>query len=125
MKKYEVEIVETLSRVVEIDAESYEEAEAIAEEKYDTCEVILDYEDKKNTNYKPYPSQKIKNDFNIEISFNKRENNLHIKSQNGLEQKYSCKTKDDLKNAIHTYLDLYINYEPVESEIKKDRSRER
>ena len=34
MKTYKVEIIETLSRVVEQDAETYEDAEAGAKEKY-------------------------------------------------------------------------------------------
>ncbi len=57
MKIYNVEVVETLSRVVEQKAKSYEEAEEIVSEKYDKTEIVLDWNDLEDTSYKPYPSQ--------------------------------------------------------------------
>lgn len=49
MKTFEIEIKETLSRVVEIESESIEEATTMAKEKYDNEEIVLDYSDHKTT----------------------------------------------------------------------------
>ena len=45
MAKYDVEIVETSSRVITVEADSYKEAEDITEYMRNNEEVILDYED--------------------------------------------------------------------------------
>lgn len=45
MTKFEVKIIETSSRIVEIDANSIEEAIAMAETLYHEEEVVLDYSD--------------------------------------------------------------------------------
>ena len=45
MKKYEVEIVETLSRVITVEAESEDEALTIVWGLYDDGEVVLNYSD--------------------------------------------------------------------------------
>ena len=47
MEKYKVEVKEELSRVVEIEAKSYEEALNIAEPQYELGEIILDETDYK------------------------------------------------------------------------------
>lgn len=128
MAKYNVEVVETLSRVVEIEADSYEDAEAIAEEKYNNSDIILDWEDKEDTNYKPYPSQKISDDFVITIDFDKRRRDVYISTENSSGASYKCETEDDLKSAISTYISNYIELEAVmpEKDIrKKDKEYER
>ena len=71
MDKYNIEIIETLSRVVEQKANSYEEAEELVSNKYDKSEIILDYEDKEDVMFKPYPSQEIKSNFKVNITYNK------------------------------------------------------
>ena len=58
MKLYNVEVVETLSRVVEQQANSYEEAEELVSARYSNEEIVLDYNDLDDTSYKPYPSKK-------------------------------------------------------------------
>ncbi|OQB39719.1 MAG: hypothetical protein BWY04_01534 [candidate division CPR1 bacterium ADurb.Bin160] len=47
MEKYffEIEIKEVLCRVVKIKAKSYEDALLKIEQKYKTCEIVLDYND--------------------------------------------------------------------------------
>ena len=45
MKKYTVEITETLTRWVSIEAENADEAEHIAREKYKNGEIVLDADD--------------------------------------------------------------------------------
>ena len=45
MKKYKVYITEHLTRAIEVEAESDTQAQAIAEEKYYSEEIVLDYTD--------------------------------------------------------------------------------
>ncbi|MDD2577658.1 MAG: DpnD/PcfM family protein [Bacteroidales bacterium] len=45
MKKYKVEITETLQRVIEIEAESSDEAYKIAKDRYEDFDIVLDYDD--------------------------------------------------------------------------------
>ena len=45
MKKYTLEITETLTRLVSIEAEDKYEAERIVREKYKSCEIVLDADD--------------------------------------------------------------------------------
>ena len=45
MKEYEVEIVETLSRVITVEANNHAEAKAIAKGKYYGEEVVMDEDD--------------------------------------------------------------------------------
>ena len=45
MKKYTVEITETLTRLVSIEAENPDEAERLVREKYKSCEIVLDADD--------------------------------------------------------------------------------
>ena len=94
MKLYNVEVVETLSRVVEQKANSYEEAEDIVSARYSNEEIVLDYNDLVDTSYKPYPSQLLKNDFLVTFQFRKDKNELFVTDKKGT-MNYSCKT---LKN---------------------------
>ncbi|EID70784.1 DpnD/PcfM family protein [Streptococcus pseudopneumoniae] len=48
LKKYTVEITETLSRLVSIEAENPDEAERLVREKYKSCEIVLDSDDFQN-----------------------------------------------------------------------------
>ena len=45
MKKYTIEIIETLIRLVSIEAEDEFEAERIVREKYKNGEIVLDADD--------------------------------------------------------------------------------
>ena len=45
MKKYEVLVEETLSKMIEVQAEDESEALEIVKEMYKNCEIVLDYED--------------------------------------------------------------------------------
>lgn len=126
MAKYDVEIVETLSRVVEIEADSYEDAEATAEEMYDNTEIVLDYEDKEDTDYKPYPSQTISKSFVITVDFDKKKRDVYIATENSSGANYKCETKEDLKSAINTYISNYIEFDKVKAiREKKTKDRER
>ena len=59
-KVYKIEIEETLQRVVEIEANSPEEAIDIAQNRYSNQEYILDYEDYKGVEYREYKDEVIK-----------------------------------------------------------------
>lgn len=52
MKKYVVEITETLQKQVIIDANSYDEARSIIKQKYEYEEIILDENDHVDTEFK-------------------------------------------------------------------------
>jgi len=51
MPLFKIEVRETLSRVVEIDADNLESAKDIAEEQYKNEEIVLDYTDLAETNF--------------------------------------------------------------------------
>lgn len=48
MKKFNVRVVETLAKTIEVQAETIEEAEDIVRDMYDNEEVVLTYEDYDN-----------------------------------------------------------------------------
>lgn len=45
MKTFKIDIQETLSRIIDIEASSSEEAISIAQKMYETTEIVLDYDD--------------------------------------------------------------------------------
>ena len=128
MKLYNVEVVETLSRVVEQQANSYEEAEELVSARYSNEEIVLDYNDLDDTSYKPYPSQELKKSFSINVDFDKNTKDLWIGNEDGSGAKYKCNTSQDLEIAIKSYLDNYIELETVKPEknlSKKSKDYER
>lgn len=59
-KTYKIEIEETLQKVVEIQANSLDEAIDIAQNRYSNQEYILDYEDYKGVEFSEYKDEVIK-----------------------------------------------------------------
>lgn len=59
-QEYEIEIEELLQKVVKIKANSLEEAIDIAKEKYSNEEYILDYQDYKDTEFREYKDEVLK-----------------------------------------------------------------
>ena len=59
-KEYEIEIEEILQKVVKVEANSLEEAIDIAREKYSNEEYVLDYQDYKDTEFREYKDEVIK-----------------------------------------------------------------
>lgn len=51
---YRVEITETLQRIVEVEADTIEEAVSKVEDDYASCDIILDSLDMKNFEIKEY-----------------------------------------------------------------------
>ena len=45
MKKYSIEVLETLSRIVEVEANDEEEAIELVRQMYRKCEIVLDDSD--------------------------------------------------------------------------------
>ena len=111
MNKYQIEIVETLSRVIDIEANSYEDALEKIKEKYDNSDIILDWEDLENVDYKEYPYPKIKDDFILQVDYDKDDNSVIIGTETSSGAKYYCSNTEDLKNSINEYIDNYINYD--------------
>lgn len=58
MKKYKIEIIEILSKVVEVEAENYLLAEKIIDEKYGNQEIVLEKKDHKLTSFSPNSNSK-------------------------------------------------------------------
>ncbi len=56
-KVYKIEIEETLQKVVEIEANSLDEAIDIAQNRYSNQEYILDYEDYKGVEYREHKDE--------------------------------------------------------------------
>lgn len=79
-KKYKIEIEETLSKIVEIEANSLEEAINIVQERYNSEEYVLDYNDSSVIDIKPYDELNIKDKENDDShkKKNKSKNN-HIR----------------------------------------------
>lgn len=59
-KIYNIEIEETLQKVVKIEANSLEEAIQIADERYSNEEYVLDYQDYKGTEFREYKDEIVK-----------------------------------------------------------------
>lgn len=57
----------------------------------------------------------INDDVELEISFVKEEELVYIGTPNFSGAKYKCKTIDDLKKSIETYIESYIDYEKIPS----------
>ena len=60
MKKYTIEITETLQKQISVEANSYEEAERKVKEQYRNNDIILDSDDYIDTNYQCIKEEKIK-----------------------------------------------------------------
>ena len=59
-KIYQIEIEETLQKVVKIKADSLDEAIDIAQSRYSDQEYMLDYEDYKGVEFRQYKDEIIK-----------------------------------------------------------------
>lgn len=60
-KEYQIEVEETLQRVINIRANLVEDAIKIAEKRYKNEEIVLDYNDLKDTKFKNYNDEIEKN----------------------------------------------------------------
>lgn len=56
-KKYQIEIDEISQKVVEIEANSLDEAIDIVQNKYSNQEIILDYQDYKGVEFREYKDE--------------------------------------------------------------------
>lgn len=60
MKKFNIEITETLQRQIEIEAEDYDEAIKIIKERYHNSEIVLDFNDYIDTDFRLITNQRSK-----------------------------------------------------------------
>ena len=54
MKEFQIEVIETLSKVVTVEADTIEDAVRKVNEQYDNSEIQLDYDDYKGYDIQPY-----------------------------------------------------------------------
>ena len=80
------------------------------------------------TTYAPYPSQNISNNFSITLDFNKKSKQLFINDKGNIVTRCGCKTKEDLKSFINSYIEENILYDKVKSsgkfQMKCNKERE-
>ena len=105
MAKYQVEVIETLSRVVEVEADNYDEAEDEVTKMYDNEEIVLDWQDLVSTEYKQYPSPKLDNDFNLDLKYSKENETLSVIDDKFKNSVNSCKDYEELFNTIKNVID--------------------
>lgn len=103
MKKFNVEVVETLSRVVEIEAKDYNEAVLKVADKYHNEDIVLDYNDLEKTDYKAYPSRELANSIKMNVEYNKENESIFIGNGKDFKKSYKCKNMDDFFEAIENY----------------------
>ena len=54
MQRYRIEVKEYLARIIDVDAESEEDAIDMVEEQYHNGDIVLDYKDFTDHEIKPY-----------------------------------------------------------------------
>ena len=123
MNLYEIEVIETLKRVVSEKANSYDEAKNLVEEKYSNGDIVLDYEDYVETDFKPHKEQLIKDNFKVIVEYDK-ETEVVTFLQNADSKSYFCKNNQALKEVIQSYFDKNIELEDIEKSKNQERERE-
>lgn len=98
-QKYEIEIEETLSKVVEIEANSLEEALDIVQKRYEKEEYILDYNDYLVVDIRPYDDLDIKDKENNKTSEKKNKSKDYIRF---IEHKVSSQEIDKIQRNENT-----------------------
>ncbi len=120
MAIYNVEVIEKLSRVVEQEADSYEDAVEFVATRYADEEIVLDWEDLESTKYEPYPSQEIAENFNINVNYDVKNKILNFSDKYESIATYDCKSLKDFNNAFKDFFNDYIELE----EVKREKSLE-
>lgn len=118
MSLYNVEVIEELSRVVEQEADSYEDAKELVANRYANEEIVLDWNDLNCTKYEPYPSQEIIEDFDINIEYNSKEHYVVISDKYQSLITRDCKTIEDLNFIVKDFFGDYPELEDVRTEEK-------
>ena len=122
MKKYDIEIEEILQRVVTVDADSYEDAENIIDEKITNCEIVLDESDYKDRTIRNFVSRELDKPLEILMVFNPSEKELVIESDAG-ENKYFCRNVSDLNYSFKFYIYDYLEEKEIEKETEIEMER--
>lgn len=123
MKKYKVKITETLGKIVEQEAESYEDAEDLVREKYNNDEIELDYSDLEEVWYDSYPSVKLKDSFKLSIDFDKKNKKMYISLEGLSGISYDCKTFADMQWNIDRFMGDFIEVEQEKGKDNKEMER--
>ena len=123
MNKYYVKVVETLSCVVEVNANDYNQAEKIVEEKYNNSDIVLDWKDYEKVEYKQYPSPKLKDNFVLNIEYDKEDRSLGIGTDSSSGAIYNCKDLEELDMAFQNYIKNYVELEEKEKQYQQEMER--
>lgn len=124
MAIYNVEVIEELSRVVEQEAESYEDAVELVATRYIEEEIVLDWEDCVSTKYQPYPSQELAEDFNVIINYDKKNKLLNFIDEFHSTVTYYCEDLEEFNIFLDDFLKKHIKLEEVKSEEKEIKEME-
>ncbi len=109
MALYNVEVIEKLSRVVDQEADFYEIAEELIATKFADEEIVLDWEDLEYTKYKPYPSQELIEDYNVNIKYDSKNKILNFSNKYNSIATYDCKIQGYFNNALNDFLKIILN----------------
>lgn len=123
MKRYNVEVKETLSKIVMQEANTFEEAALLVKERYDEEDIILNWADHKDTDYIPADAQTIDNNFQIKFIYDKNKKQLIVEDMHGSIPN-TCKTNKDLKVLINEYFKENVHLSKVKP-IQYNKEHER
>ena len=123
MKRYNVEVNETLSKIVMQEANTFEEAALLVKERYDEEDIILNWADHKDTDYIPADAQTIDNNFQIKFIYDKNKKQLIVEDMHGSISN-TCKTNKDLKVLINEYFKENVHLSKVKP-IQYNKEQER
>ena len=123
MKRYNVEVKETLSKIVMQEANTFEEAALLVKERYDEEDIILNWADHKDTDYIPADAQTIDNNFQIKFIYDKNKKQLIVEDMHGSISN-TCKTNKDLKALINEYFKENVHLSKVKP-IQYNKEHER
>lgn len=118
MAIYNVEVIENLSRVVEQEADSYEDAKELVATRYVEEDIVLDWNDLNYTKYEPYPSQELAEDFEITVKFDLKNHIVNFSNKYESLSTYDCRTMEELKIALDDFFGDYPELEDVKVEAK-------
>ncbi|MBP3920127.1 MAG: DpnD/PcfM family protein [Bacilli bacterium] len=122
MKKYDIEIEETLRRVVSVEAENIHDAIDKVDEKYHNEEIVLDSSDFVESSINNLYSKKLDKPLNMYIHYNPSDEKLTILCDDKSEE-YICENVRDLNRCVNTFSTDFLENSEIshdEEELERD-----